>query len=93
MGIRFAPSSVRFLDAQSHNVRSKLINDIVWLNDNHHLNPDDPSLTPFLAPPLVMRQFRDDFHWIIFYLDGDDLIVANIGSLSEAPHLYRPPDR
>ena len=84
MGPRFAHSARRFLDAQPHNVRSKLINDALWLHENHYLAPDYSPITPFLAPPVVMKLFRDDFH-----VDGESLIIANIGHNSEAPHLWR----
>jgi hypothetical protein len=92
MALRFAPSTRRFLDTQPHNVRSKLINDVVWLDEHHHLAPDHPTIKPFLASPMVMRMFQDDFHWIIFYADGESLIVANIRHTSEIPHLWRAPD-
>jgi hypothetical protein len=90
MEIRFASSSKRFLDSQPDNVRSKLINDVLYLRDNHHLSPDDPSITPFLMAPTVGKLFRDAFHWIIFSIDGELLMVANIGLSSETPHLWRP---
>lgn len=80
------------LDAQPANVRSKLINDVVWLSHNPHLTPDDPSKRPFLAPPVVIREFRDDFHWVLYYLEDDTLAVANIGNVGEPPYLYRRPN-
>lgn len=92
MQVRFAPSAIRFLDRQPHNVRSKLVNDAVWLNDHPYFEPDDASKRPFLAAPVIIRQFQDGFHWILYYIDGDSLIIANIGLRSEPPHLRRPPD-
>ena len=93
MEVRFGPSSRRFLDSQPQNIRSKLINDVVRLSDNPYLRPDEPSISPFLAAPVVIRHFEDDFHWMLFYLENDTLILANIGNISEPPHLYRAPDR
>ena len=93
MEVRFGPSSRKFLDSQPQNIRSKLINDVVWLSENPYLRPDEPSIKPFLAAPVVIRHFQDDFQWILFYLESDTLIIANIGTISEPPHLYRSPDR
>jgi hypothetical protein len=91
MGVQFSPSSRRYLDSQPHNVRTKIINDVAWIKDNPHLRPDNPTIRPFLAPPSVMRLFQDDFHWILFYLDADNLMEANIGDIAELPHLFRRP--
>ncbi len=92
MDIRFASSSKKFLDTQPNNVRSKLINDIVWLADTHYLAPDDPAIVPFDMPPLVGKLYRDLFHWIIFTVQEDVITIANIGRLSEKPHLWRESD-
>ena len=90
MNVVFAPSSRRFLDSMPNCIRSKLINDIVWLADeNYYLTPDDERIVPFLMAPAVGRLFKDDFHWIVFYTEGDRLIVANIGHIGEKPHLWR----
>ena len=91
MEVRFAGSAKRYLDSQPNNVRSKLINDVVWLADNPVLLPDDETIVPFDMPPAVGKMFRDDFHWIIFYVEGDSIVIANIGEVSESPHLWRPP--
>ena len=72
-----------------HHIRSKLINDAVWLADNPYLAPDDPQIVPFVMDPVVGKMFKDDFRWIIFYTDRKRLIIANIGSNSETPHLWR----
>ena len=85
MPIRFAPSAIRFLDAQPHNVRSKLINDVVWLRDNS----DDPSLEEYLAAPVVIKLYRNSFHWVLFYIQTDFMVVGNIGGSDEEPHLWR----
>ena len=87
--IAFAPSSRRFLDSMPNHIRSKLIHDAVWLTDNLHLAPDNQQIVPFLMAPVVGKLFKDDFHWIIFYTEKDRLIIANIGAISEIPHLWR----
>ena len=92
MDIRFASSAKRFLDAQMNNVRSKLVNDVVWLADNPHLLPDEAAITPYGIPTIVGKLFKDDFHRIIFTIDGQRLTVANVGLISEDPHLWRTPD-
>ena len=89
MRIVFALSARRFLDAVPNHIRSKLISDAVWLANNPYLTPDDTQIVPFLMPPHVGKIFRDDSHWIIFYTEGERLIIANIGCLSEEPHLWR----
>ena len=89
MDIAFAPSSRRFLDAKPNHIRSKLISDAVWLASNPYLAPDDCRIVPFHMAPGVGKIFRDDSHWIIFYTEAERLIIANIGCLSEEPHLWR----
>jgi hypothetical protein len=89
MDIAFAPSSRMFLDSKPNHIRSKLINDAVWLDENPYLVPDDPQIVPFAMLPGFGRMFKDDFHWIIFYTTGERLIIANIGCISEKPHLRR----
>ena len=86
MPIRFAPSSIRFLDGQPDNVRSKLINDVVWLRDHHA----QLTLERYLAAPVVIDLFRDSYHWILFYVEAGTMMVANIGDSGEDPHLWRP---
>jgi hypothetical protein len=88
---RFGPSARRFLDSQPQQVCSKLIDDVVWLRGNPHLTPDDPRKRPFLAPPVVIREYRDEFHWVLYYLENNELIIANIGDISEEPHIRRRP--
>ena len=36
-----------------------------------------------------MRIYRVDEHWIIYYEEHGNLIIANIGSVLEKPHLWR----
>jgi len=47
---------------------------------------------PFFTPPVFMRLFQNDTHWIVFDITDDleQMIVANIGEQSETPHLWRP---
>ena len=83
MPIRFASSAIRFLDGQPHNIRSKLISDVVWLRDYHDTVPDlEDSLFRF-------KVYRDLFQWILFLIDADHMLVANIGVLAEEPHFWR----
>lgn len=83
MPIRFAASAIRFLDDQPHNIRSKLINDVVWLRDNYDTVPDlQDSLFRF-------KVYRDLFQWILFVIDANHMLVANIGVNGEEPHFWR----
>ena len=86
MPIRFAPSSIRFLDRQPHNIRSKLINDVVFLRDH----PAQEAIVRYLTAPVVVDLFQETFHWILFYVEAGTMMVANIGDSSEEPHLWRP---
>lgn len=89
--MQIGPSARRFLDAQTNSTRSKLIDDLVWLDHNPRLTPDDPRKRPFDAPPVILRIFQHDRHWIIYYIRNDgQLVVANIGDLSETPDVRRP---
>ena len=89
--MRIGPSARRFLDAQTVAIREKLIDDLLWLDHNPRLAPDEPWKRPFHAPPVVLRIFQDDTHWIIYYIQGNgELMVANIGDRSETPFLHRP---
>ncbi len=89
--MQIGPSARRFLDAQTNSTRSKLIDDLVWLDHNPRLTPDDTRKRPFDAPPVILRIFQDDRHWIIYYIRNDgQLVVANIGDLSETPDVRRP---
>lgn len=89
--MRIGPSAHRFLDAQTNALRRKLIYDLVWLDHNPRLTPDDPRKRPFHAPPVVLRIFQDESHWIIYYIQNDgQLMVANIGDNSEMPSPHRP---
>ncbi len=100
MRIVFDLSARSFLNAQSEAVRSKLINDVVWIRDYPFLNPDDASKAPFLAAPgVVITLWRDDYHWMVYYLGspeavghsgGPDLVIVNIGDVDEAPSVHRP---
>jgi len=89
VGVYFGPSARRFLDSQSHQVRSDLIDLAVWLADNPHFSPDDPRKKPFLASPVVLRLYEDDGYWVVYYLDRGRLIIANNGDALETPHLWR----
>ena len=64
------------MDSKPNHIRSKIINDAIWLADNPYLVPDDPRIVPFLTPPVLGKMFKDDFHWMIFYTEGERLIVA-----------------
>jgi len=79
----FTRSARTYLRSQPNNVRSKLVDDIVELANDPYLSPDDPSKRPFLAPPAVMTKWQDDLHWVIYYVQRDDLMVANIGDRGE----------
>ena len=85
MRIRFEPSSIRFLDAQTQSVRSKLIDDAVWLGDNPNHGTES-----ILAAPVVLQLYRDEAHWIIYYFEADSMAIANIGEARERPHVWRP---
>ena len=88
--MQIGSSARRFLDGQTNPVRRKLIDDLVWLDHNPRLTPDDPRKRPFHAPPVVLRIFQDDSHWIIYYIQNNgELMAANIGTRSEPPHLHR----
>ena len=93
MDIAFASSSRRFLESKPNHIRSKLIDDAVWLADNPYLILDDARIVPFLMAPVVGKIFKDDSHWIVFYTTGERLVIANMGSVAEKPHLWRQPDR
>ena len=93
MAVRFAPSAKRFLVLQPPETASKLIDDCVELAAHPEVRPDDLSRGFFDAPPAVMRIYRDDLHWVIYYLERGDLVVANVGSVLERPHLFRPEPR
>ena len=92
MDVRFSRSATIFLNSQSITTRSKLLGDCVDLSNNPWLSPDNASIASILTPPGVMRLFRDDSHWIIFYLNHtpEQTIIANIGDNSEKPFLWRP---
>lgn len=87
----FASSARRFLDGQSLEVRTKAIDEVVWLTHNPELILDDPRIRPFFAPPVYLRIFDSGPLWIIYYWSTikDDWIIANIGDDSETPHLWR----
>ena len=85
MRFRFQPSTIKFLDAQSHEVRSKLIDDIVLLGNNQIYETES-----FLAAPAVFKLYRDDVHWIIYYFESDSMAIPNVGDARERPHLWRP---
>ena len=89
MGIVFAPSAKVFLDSMPHNIRSKIIDDVVWLADNQRLAPDNPQIVPFLMAPAIGKIFMDGCNWIIFYNERERLVIANVGSILEEPHLWR----
>lgn len=89
MDLHFGPSARRFLDNQSHQVRSDLINLSVWLAQHPYFSPDDPRKKPFLASPVVLRLYQDDDYWVVYYLNQDGLIIANIGNASEVPSVWR----
>lgn len=89
MEIHFGASAQRFLNNQPHHIVNKLLDDVLWLRDNPHLAPDDPRKKPFYAPPVYIREFCDDVHWIPYYTDNVRLVVANIGTVSEPRHLHR----
>ncbi len=101
MRIEFAPPAKRFLNSQSNQVRSKLINDVTWIRDYPFLTPDDPRKVPFRVSPFgVLPLYQDDFHWIVYYLGdaeiteyvgGPDLIIVNIGDWTDEPSVYRQP--
>ena len=85
MRFRFQPSSIRFLDVQTQEVRSKLIDDIVMLGNNQISETE-----PFLAAPAVFKVYRDDVHWIIYYFESDSMAIPNVGDARERLHLWRP---
>ena len=85
MRFRFQPSTIKFLDAQSNAVRSKLIDDIVMLGTSQISETE-----PFLAAPAVFNVYRDDVHWIIYYFETDSMAIANVGDARERLHLWRP---
>jgi len=91
LSLKFSRSAKIFLQSQPANIVSKLIDDCAELTDNPHLTPGDPRKAPFFAPPVFMRIFRDTFHWIIYYVENDIVLIANIGMNGEEPHLYRKP--
>lgn len=89
--MQIGPSARRFLDGETNAVRRKVIDDLVWLDHHPRLTPDDPRKRPFNAPPVVLRIFQDDSHWVIYYiLNSGELMVANIGENTESPSLHRP---
>ena len=71
----------------------------MWLRDHPFLSIDDASKAPFLAAPtVVLTVWRDEFHWVVYYLGnaetmshsgGQDMIIANIGEATEPPSVYR----
>ena len=96
MTIRYSPSAIVLLDQQPRHIRSKLIDDLVWLHQHPYLVPDSGRIIPYDMPPLVGKLYRDESHWIVFLLEGSspeqtDLIVCNIGLATEEPHLWRRP--
>jgi tellurite resistance-related uncharacterized protein len=54
------------------------------LRDNTHYEP-------FFAPPAIFKKYttEDGQYWILYYLEGDTLVIANIGDRTEQPHLWR----
>ena len=89
MPVKFLRSARLFLAAQPLNVSSKLIDDCAYLAIDPRLAPDDPSKTLFYAPPVFYHLFQDDFHWIIYEIGDEHLLIVNIGTQEEAPHLWR----
>ena len=89
--VYFAPSAEYFLDRQSVELVSRLIDEVVWLTYNPELTPDDPRKRPFFAAPVLLRIFHGEVCWIIYYWSTirDDWIIANIGHEGEKPHLWR----
>ena len=83
------PSARKFLDEQIYSVRLTLLDNVQWLESNPHLTPDDKRKRPFDVPPVVLRLYRDDTHWIVYYIEHGTLIIANIGDAAETPHLWR----
>ena len=93
--IKFGPRACKFLDTQTHSVRSKLIDDVVvYLRQYPYLQADDLSKVPFIAPPAVMRKWSDACHWIIYRIvepavGNPYLSIVNIGCAEEPPSIYR----
>ena len=85
------PSARRFIANQTRDTRQQLLEDLQWLDDNPHVNPDDHRKRPILTPPSVSYVYEDGAHWIIYYHDGGEWKVANIGNHSESFSLHRPP--
>ena len=94
-----SPSARRFLDAQDNQTRGRLVDILLGLCEHPYRDPEDPFKSMFLVPPVMMRIYKDYFHWIIYYLDGDSeagvgagarLIAANIGRVGEEPTPHRP---
>lgn len=85
MRFRFQPSILKFLDIQSHEVRSKIIDDVVSLGSGVI-----SETRPFLGAPIVFHLYEDDFHWIIYRFELDSMAIANAGDARERPHLWRP---
>ncbi len=95
-GLRFGPRACKFLDAQTHSARSKLIDDVAYLRQYPYpyLQADDSSIVPFIAPPAVMRKWSDACHWIIYRIvkpavGNPCLVIVNIGCAEEPPSIYR----
>ena len=89
--VRLARSAENFLDRQSVELVSQIIDEVGWLTDNPELTPDDPRKRPFVASPVLLRIFHGDVCWIIYYwsTERNDWIIANIGNEDEEPHLLR----
>ena len=68
---------------------SSLISEVVYLGQSPELEPDDARKASFYTPPVFMRIYRTLFHWIIYDVDSNRILIANLGNADEKPHLYR----
>lgn len=87
--MRFCPPARKFLNSQTPDAILEIIDQLRWLERNPHLTPDDPRKRPFSASPVVLRIFEEGKYWAIYYLQENDLMVANVGDHLEYPHLWR----
>ena len=87
--MQICPSARKFLNGQTSDTIREIIDRLLWLDQNPHLTPDDPRKRPFEAPPVVLRIFQEGKYWAIYYLQNNELMVANVGDHLEYPHLWR----
>ena len=87
--LKFCPPALKFLNQQPELVVHHLVDEAVGLRDRMAERPDSPDIHIFLMPPAVGRLYIESCHWIVFYIDLERLMVANIGGEDEAPFLWR----